>query len=204
MTAPQAASHLTSYTLDRVYANRISLLVVAPSTSLKAGEPVLTIGWDWRILGADLFDVSLTVGLDPTPERLERVEFAVSGRFRLGDKPFSLPFKDFLRFNGPALLMPYARQILGTITAQGFYGPYYIQPINVVELMRQKNLDDTTGMRQIREREDIGVSFKLASELLQVPPAAEHAPKVGEGPSPTGAATSQSRRKAPIRKRKRK
>src|SRR3712207_5020027 len=131
MTAPGAPPQTSySYKLERVYTNLLSLVVVSPTSELSAGDPGVVFGWDWSIAAADLFDVALTVALEPTTERLERVAIRINGRFRIGDKPSKVQFKDYIRFNAPALLMPYARELLSTLTGRGFYGPYFLQPVN--------------------------------------------------------------------------
>lgn len=140
----------SGYFLDKVYANHQHLLVKRPPSDAAPQEGVI-FGWDWEIIGDRQFEVRLQVGIDPTPARFEEARITVSGRFRVGEGEPAVTFENFVKIQAVAILFPYARETLTTLTSHGFYGAYYLPSVNVVKLMADKDFSQTVGAKQLRD-----------------------------------------------------
>jgi preprotein translocase subunit SecB len=141
----------TGYMLERVYFSHLSLRVVQNVPNLPEDEGQIGFGWDWRIVAERLFEVSLQVSIDPTKARLEEVRLTICGLFRIPEGQPQVALDSFLRIHGPAHLMPYVRETLSSLTGRGFYGAFYLPPVNVIELMKDMKPEKATGAEQLRQ-----------------------------------------------------
>jgi preprotein translocase subunit SecB len=141
--------HISGYYIEKVYSSHQELRLERPDK--KAVRDEYSVDWDWQIVSDRMFDVSLIVSLEPSDERWESVRVRLVGRFRVEEHPLSVPLEDFVKLQAPAILLPYAREVVTSLTARGFYGPYFLPAINVVRLMASKDTNDATGRRQLRE-----------------------------------------------------
>jgi preprotein translocase subunit SecB len=119
----------------------------------------VTFGWDWRVTGFDRFEVLVTVRYEASAERAEEVEVSVVGVFRLPVDSPSVALRDFVRVHAPGILMPYAREVVSSLTGRGFFGPVFMPPINVHSLMERMNDAVATGAQQLQENPSL---FRLA------------------------------------------
>ncbi len=141
----------SGYSLDRVYFNHQALKAVENLPDLPDGGGQIGFGWDWRITAERLFEVALQISIDPSKARLEEVRLTMCGVFRIeADEP-TIPLANFVRIHAPAIMMPYVRECLSSLTGRGFYGTFYLPPLNVFELMKGMDPDKTTGAGQLRE-----------------------------------------------------
>jgi preprotein translocase subunit SecB len=155
------------YKLDRVYTNGVHLTVEERTPELPKVPGPLVFGWDWTtLLGRPrMFDVAVTVGFDGSWERLESVRVTVNGRFTIEEGTPSIKFSNFVRVHAPAMLMPYARELLSSVTRHGFYGAYHIPLVNILELMKDKTIEGATGTRLVRENHEKAAGFVFADEV---------------------------------------
>lgn len=137
----------SGYTFERVYTNHQSLRVVPRSDSLPKDSPLL-FGWDWRRLSEGHFEVTVQFGLDPSVERPEEVRVTLSGRFAPEGESQEVPLESFAQFHAPAILMPFVREAVASLTTRGFFGSVLLPPINVQVLMDNKDASAATGARQ--------------------------------------------------------
>lgn len=136
---------LSGYVIEQVYSNHQMLRYQTPSAETPAGE--ISFGTDFRLGEDGRFDVRLLIKIEPSVEREELVEVALIGRFRQDSATPSVARDDFIGLQAPAILLPYVRQVIASLTANGFYGAYHLPPLNVVTLMRDvetTNVSDRT------------------------------------------------------------
>ena len=120
------------------------------------GEPdtygAMNLAWDWRFLDESVFEVRIAISIEPSRERSDFVSVHVAGRFRKVGDP-TLELSDFVRIQAVAILLPYARQALSSLTSSTLSGAYYLPPINVFKLMEPFNPAKATGARQLESGE---------------------------------------------------
>ena len=140
----------TGFALDRIYFAEQSLRLVQPTPELPETEPAMSFGWDWRIVGPHSFEVILQVQVGPTRARPEQAGVVLCGAFSvMGPNP-SVGTLDFVKAQGPAILFPYLREGLTSLTSRGAHGPAYMAPVNVLALMQGMDSEKATGALQIK------------------------------------------------------
>lgn len=150
------------YLLNRVYAiEQRHVLVEAESPDVSDDERAVTIGWDWRVEGPRQFSVALTVEVGANRQQPETVSVIVVGEFRAPGEKLSISFANFVRHNAPAILLPYARQLVSSLTAQGPFGAYLLAPINVLSLVKDFDDAQTQGAQQLRTNPQLAAEFGL-------------------------------------------
>lgn len=155
----------SGYRLHRIYVADQAYRLVPPTDDLRPstqhGDRSGNVGWDWRPLGQRQFEVILHVTLDPTTATPEAAHVRIVGVFEgVGEIP-SVSFREFLTANGPAILFPYAREAISTMTGRGPYGAFHLNPLNVRALGAAFDLDATEGARVLRDNPDIAKGFQL-------------------------------------------
>lgn len=146
----------SGFILEAVFSDQLEFRGQMVTDDLPDGIPGdINVSWDWRFAEDDRIEVSFQLGREPTRERPEFVHVSLIGVFKLiaGDK--TIPLEKFVRLHAPALMMPYARETISNLTSRGAYGPFFLPPVNVVALMERFDLENTEGMRQLREREPV-------------------------------------------------
>lgn len=142
---------LSGYSLVGVYPTMQEMRQKDPAADKEQGG--VTFGWDWRLTSdEDLFEVQLNIAVEPTKERDDYAAVSVVGRFRKLGVP-SLELAQFVQLQAVAILLPFVRQTLSNLTVMTFHGAYYLPPVNVVTLMKDFSFDQTTGSRQMSERQ---------------------------------------------------
>lgn len=159
----------TGYTLLQVYANAQHLEVKQPHSAASEGE--FDLGWDWQILGEDAFEVILRIGLHPTKLRHEEARVSICGRFRVNGQPKTVDFRSFVKTQAVAILFPFAREALASLTTRGFYGPFLLPPMNVARLLERSSFDETTGAKQMAAGVPHGILLAEGGEVSGEAPA---------------------------------
>jgi len=110
----------------------------------------VSFGWDWRVTKDEFFEVRITVAVEPHPARRDHASVALVGVFRqVGDKA-SLSREEFVSLQAVAILLPYARQILSSLTAYSADRPFYLPTLNVAALMKDFDPAQTTAATSSR------------------------------------------------------
>lgn len=65
------------------------------------------------------------------------LEVALAGRFEQDAENPNMPLEGFLRINGPALLVPFARELIANISTRSRHGLVLLPAINVVALVQR-------------------------------------------------------------------
>lgn len=138
---------LSGYAIERVYTTHQELRQKA-RTEIAAEGGAMTFGWDWRWLKRPVFEVRILVGIEATVERPEAITTNVVGRFsQVGDGP-SIAIEKFVRLQAVAILLPYARQFLSSLSANSQHGAYYLPTLNVNVLMKDVDTSKSTAAKQ--------------------------------------------------------
>ena len=82
-----------------------------------------------------------------------RFEASITGRFEKLDGPGVLPLTEFAKANGPALVMPYARELVTNVTARSRHGTIIFPPVNVVKLVADEQRATSGAGAHRRERD---------------------------------------------------
>jgi preprotein translocase subunit SecB len=141
-------SPLTGYALLNVYTTLLELRQESAAEGSNATDAAVSFAWDWRVLPKGVFEVRIHITVAPSSERHEHMAIHLVGRFQQVGEP-SVQLEDFVRLQAVAILMPYVRQCLSSLTLNSAYGAYYLPPINVMELMKGIDSGKTTGARQL-------------------------------------------------------
>ena len=152
---------LSGYTLDRVFAQEQTFLGHANSEEFptSTGDPRAAVAWDWHLVDESRFTVALTLSIEPTRERPETVRVMMLGLFtRVGEVP-SVEVLKFVQTHAPAIMMPYVREAVSSLTGRGYYGPVNLPPINVAALMLNFDIEATSGMKRARADRKLGMTF---------------------------------------------
>lgn len=85
----------------------------------------------------DRVKVELRVILESNAEagQLYDVDVTYWGDFQLGDLPDGLTPDRFARQNAIAIMFPYVREAISSLTGRGSAGPVFLPPINIVALV---------------------------------------------------------------------
>lgn len=108
--------------------------------------------WDWRLSGEDLFDVLVKLRVGATKERPSLAEVSLVGRFRRTNPETSVGLAEFAHIQAVAILLPYVRQALANLTVMTERGAYHLPSVNVVALMKDFDVKDGTGAKQLAEQ----------------------------------------------------
>lgn len=136
---------VSGYRIEKVYSNTQKLCTKKDDGSV---EPAISVHWDWRAIDSEVFEVALQVTIEPSKGREEFVEAAVVGRFRQAIPEPTVTRDDFVRLQAPAMLLPYVREVISSLTNHGFYGTYYLPSLNVYLLMQDFDPAAATGAKQ--------------------------------------------------------
>lgn len=145
MTSPNDTS--TGYTFVKVHAVDQSYAVLDPESLDE--ESSTSVYWDWRIENsAGQFQVMFGVEVVGTKTNHESARVRLLGTFNvMGDVTVDL--RTFVTFTAPAILLPYARQMITNLTAQGPFEAKLLSPINVRKLMEFATFEESTGYKQL-------------------------------------------------------
>jgi preprotein translocase subunit SecB len=145
---------------DLPFSGYALLTVYTPAQELRhkeSGDPnthgAMNLAWDWRFMDENVFEVRIAVSIEPSRDRSDFVSVHIVGRFKkVGDSP-ALTLSDFARIQAVAILLPYARQALSSLTSNTLSGAYYLPPVNVFKLMEPFDAALATGAKQLESGE---------------------------------------------------
>lgn len=142
---------LSGFVIEQVYTDYQLLQHKDPGEEHTHG--LVEIGWDWRLIEAPepTFEVRLAASVEPSPERDDYIAAHVVGRFRVIQPSPTVPIVNFVRLQGPAILLPFLRQAISGVTSNSYYGTYYLPMINVIEMMKDFDPTGATGAQQLEK-----------------------------------------------------
>jgi preprotein translocase subunit SecB len=154
----------SGYKIERVYVAEQEYRVTDPDAreeSAASDTREVAFGWDWRPLGPRRFEVVIEVSVEPSKDAPEVARVRLFGLFAAGSGELTIPFRDFVRHNAPAILFPYAREVVSTMTGRGPYGAFHIDPLNVREMTGGTTIDQTLGYKYLVDHPDVAATFGL-------------------------------------------
>ncbi len=80
-------------------------------------------------------EVTVLVSILPQEGSSFSLEAEITGQFERLDAPQVISLEDFAKTNGPALVMPYARELVTDVTARTRHGVIIFPPVNIVQLV---------------------------------------------------------------------
>lgn len=146
MTETTKDRHLTGYSIVIVYTPTVELHMTSPDKAVDAAD--VQFGWDWRRGDEDIFEVQIRLSMEPVKSRPYKANVVTVGRFRQTDENPSVSVEDFVALQAPAVILPYARQCLASLTAGTPFGAFHLPLINTSELMERFDLNAATGAKQ--------------------------------------------------------
>ncbi len=96
----------------------------------------VSFSWDWRIEGDRDFGVALGISIPATENQIYEVRAVVVGRFGvLGENP-PLSFSEFCRFGATAIIFPYVRETISSLTGRTANSlPLLLPPMKLKQLL---------------------------------------------------------------------
>src|SRR5687768_5400922 len=104
---------LSGYTIERILSTNQELSARAAEVN-EAEHGALRFGWDWEIIDEKVFEVKISVAVEPSLDRPEFMATNVIGRFRQVSGEPSISREEFAGLQAVAILLPYARQFLSS------------------------------------------------------------------------------------------
>lgn len=133
---------LSGYAIEKVYTTDLELKHQAPDSGGRGWG--FGFSWDWR-KAKDRIEVALEVKIGPSVERAEALHARVVGQFRqTTDRP-NVAIENFVQLQAVAILLPYVRQALSTLTLMSYHGVFHLPSINVAALMADYDKTKATG-----------------------------------------------------------
>jgi hypothetical protein len=162
------------YRLDEVYAleQHHRLLAGDELDELPEGEEDgdrnFHVVWDWQLgTEARTFGVFLGIVVEPTRAVPEEVRIGMIGSFTIEGEVQSLGLRPFLLKSAPAILFPYLRETVRSLTGRGPFGGWTVPPVNMVALAESHDFEKATGTRDLREDPDRAAGLGLSRELAK-------------------------------------
>ncbi|HEX8390809.1 MAG TPA: protein-export chaperone SecB [Longimicrobium sp.] len=165
MTTPDKPP-LAGYRLLQVYALEQHYKVLEPLDAADsaqaeeqpapdADERPFRVIWDWQMSDAGTFAVFLGIVVEPTSTVREEVRVGMIGEFAVQVGTPSLALRPFVQTSAPAILFPYLRETIQSLTGRGPFGGWTVPPINVMAMTSGYDFEGTTGAGQIRENPEL-------------------------------------------------
>lgn len=125
-------------------------------------EPTISFLWDWRVAGERSFDVMISAEIGPSRERREEIKVTLIGSFK-ADSGETVGFRTFVQQNAVAILFPYLRENLSSLSARGPFGMAILPPMNVVAIASEFDFSASTGAQQMQEDVELADLFDIAT-----------------------------------------
>jgi preprotein translocase subunit SecB len=158
---------VAGYRLTKHSALELIYKVVAPDDEvvIQGEQRETKLVWDWRITGEDSFEVFMRGSVSPNESALDSVEVALLGEFEF-ERTRSVPIDSFIRIHAPAILFPFLRETIASLTGRGPYTAFYLPSVNVVELGSRYEFPKSTGAEQLRQSPALAERLGIAAETL--------------------------------------
>jgi preprotein translocase subunit SecB len=150
MQDQNAAEHAeTGYVLHRVYVNEIAYSLFEPDEALEGVESTVNLKWDWRAVQGRIFEVLLGVRTGPTKVLPHKAEAVLVATFEVQGSTTTVTLEDFVRRNAIALLFPYVREAISSVSRRGPLSAIELPPLNVAAIAENFSFQQSTGARQL-------------------------------------------------------
>jgi preprotein translocase subunit SecB len=147
--AMQGPEVRAGFRINRLFFVEQSQKVTAPTKEMPKGQRPVKLLWDWRKASERVFEVKVGVEVGPVQEAPETLVVHLVARFSLIGPPVDdEKLRQYATINAVGILLPYTREALTALSVRGSCGPFYLEPLNVVELMRRYDRSRATGARE--------------------------------------------------------
>jgi preprotein translocase subunit SecB len=156
--------HTAGYRIDKIYVAEQAYKIVEKAGLTVGPEPAdrpVNFGWDWRPVSSRKFEVIIDLSVDPVVSAAEKLSVRLIGLFSAEEGDISIGLPDFLRYNAPAILFPFAREVISAMSGRGLYGALHIKPINIVTLFSEFSYPQSTGFVFLEANPDFAKDFQL-------------------------------------------
>lgn len=158
------ARHSAGYRIDKVYVADQEYKIIPAgevSSDIAVADRPVNFGWDWRPISARRFEVIIKVSIDPVKLAPEKLSVRLIGLFSAEEGEQSIALPQFLKYNGPAILFPFAREVISTMSGRGPHGAFHLNPLNVISLVKEFEYTKTTGYEFLEASPDFARDFQL-------------------------------------------
>src|SRR5688500_4662860 len=139
---------LSGYSITKVYSSR-QLFETKDESDNSTDHGALRFGWDWRWVAPKVFEVKITVEIQPSATRRQYAYVDAIGQFQQVDEKPTIDVGQFVQLQAIAILLPYARQFLSAMTSVSAEGAFYLPSLNVAILMKGFDATKTTAARHL-------------------------------------------------------
>jgi len=148
-----------AYYLDAVIAQELHLQGIAETQSLP-DTSLVEYSWEWTAHSTTVFDVILKAEAAACKPRPENLRVLLFGRFRRTGEP-KPDFKTFITLNAIAILFPYLREAVSTLTGKGGVGAFYLDPINVEKWAASISPEASYGARSLLDKPELASAYGI-------------------------------------------
>jgi hypothetical protein len=147
----------TGYRLIELVAFEQFCKLVNPDEVLEtAAERASNFVWDWHPSGEREFSVWLTLVLHPSRQVPEQVRVAFIGDFFIEVDEPATPLEEFVMRDAPAILFPYVREAVSSLTSRGISEPYVAPAMNIGEVIATEfSFAASTGVAMLRDAAEV-------------------------------------------------
>lgn len=121
-------------------------------------EAPIGVNWDWRVLKDREFEVQFGVEMPPTADLGEVISVRFVLRAKAGEQ-VSIPPIAFVRAPAIAVLVPYIREAITSMSVRGPIGVRYLNPLNVPALAERFPMEESIGARQLMDDSDLAAMY---------------------------------------------
>lgn len=152
----------SGYILERIHVAEQQYRSVVAENLRDTQDPadrLVQLGWDWRPLGERRFEVVLELQCHPVTVAPEHAHVRLFGVFSAGPEVPAISFPSFVKVNATAILFPYAREVISTMTGRGPYGAFHLNPLNVAALAETFDMEQSSGAKFLSENPELATTF---------------------------------------------
>ena len=139
----------SGYSLERIFANDLQFTGHPVADDMPEIEAPMQFGWDWTVDSPESFSVRVTLSVLPTKARPETTAVTLTAGFSRRGEP-TVPLVDFASKHAPAIMMPFVREIIFSLSGRGLHGGLLLPPFNVLAMMSNLDVNESEGMKQLR------------------------------------------------------
>lgn len=182
---PESEQLGTGYTVQRIYAVDQNYQALDPDTEDLPESREVDFMWDWRVqehlqggdeeestsegevLEALVVDVAIGAQLAASERNPYVMRAMQVGQFRVGRSPELVPLHQFVRLNGVAIVLPYLRETLASLSERGPSAAYHLPVLNVKKLMEDVPHEHAQGWDTLTENPDLAEAYGVPREALK-------------------------------------
>jgi|SRR5689334_15943649 len=132
-----------------LFSHREDALQLAPNTPF---QPTLAVGIQGGVSPDEKTGfIRISVQTKPEERPLYSIDVAMMALFAVAEKEENLPLKQYLHTAAPAMLYPFVREAVASITWRGRFGPVWLAPFNISVAMAEPSGEAPIPLPKIRK-----------------------------------------------------